>query len=360
LQTFDGVRLSARWTLPEAAPQAVALIIQGSGTVGLDGDVSGPLTGAGYHGAAAKLSEQLAGLLAREGVASYRFAKRGVDDPTQTVNQTLPIMVRDAASALAVTRARFPRSKVFLVGFSEGALIASLVASENPVDALYLLGLISRPIDDGVAYQFLQWPVALVTNRLDRDHDGELSAAELAVLGEPGLLPLLGPTLSGASWKSIDADKSGTISIEKELVPAYRQTLGVVKYLLTTPSFSGWYQSFKGLAPFSETAKKITAPVHLYQALDDAQVDWGGVAAAQGAFAGTTTLQVFPGLGHCFAPMDGVFGEIKTSGPFDARLLEAVAADLHWRYQVFSNIITQVQKMTTDYSEFHLTFLIQC
>src|SRR5450759_392147 len=102
IETTDGQKLNGILTLPSDQVVSAALIIQGSGNVGLDGDVSGPFLGTGYKGQPAKLSEQIANSLAAVGVASLRYSKRGVDDPTQLPNQKFPYLVNDANSAFQV------------------------------------------------------------------------------------------------------------------------------------------------------------------------------------------------------------------------------------------------------------------
>src|SRR4051794_20198085 len=75
----DGVVLSGKWNIPAEAKEAV-LILQGSGNVAADGDVSSFLLGAPYRGGSGKLSEQMAEALAAKGVASLRYSKRGVEN----------------------------------------------------------------------------------------------------------------------------------------------------------------------------------------------------------------------------------------------------------------------------------------
>lgn len=325
VETFDGLRLSAVLTLPDSEPRAVTVILPGSGqTVGLDGDVSGAFLGFGYKGAPAKLSEQIAEKLARAGVASLRYAKRGVEDATQLPNQTMPYLVKDADAAFSLVKSRFPGVKASFTGFSEGAMLAVKIASERTdVDALYLLGLPTRSIDDVVAYQMIQWPVELLRNRVDANKDGMLSSEELAAIAQP---PIMGALL-GSTWASLDANGDGTVSIASELSPAYVKFHGVVVGLLKGPGFKEWYESLQVFPSFSSQAEKIKTPVYLYHALDDAQVDWAWTAADARYFAGTVETRLFSGVGHCFSPMDGAYGEVKTSGPFGQDFLSALVED---------------------------------
>ncbi|MBI3542097.1 MAG: alpha/beta hydrolase [Deltaproteobacteria bacterium] len=318
LTAHDGVKLSAKWAIPSGTARAALVIVQGSGNVGTDGDVSGPYTGRGYKGQKANLSDQLAERLAREGIATLRYAKRGFEDQAQLANQTAPYLVRDARTALEAARARFPGAKSGFVGFSEGALVAALVAAETPVDALFLLSLPTRSIDDGLAFQFVQWPVELLARKLPHTANGELVAGNLA-------LPFLGPV-----GDKLDQDHNGSLSLDRELIPAYREMLSVVLGMLSKPPFEAWYRSLRALPPFAQIAARVSAPVFLYQPLEDAQDHWSWVVADQSLFtgnAGRTQLRLFAGVGHAFAPMDGELGDTKTSGPFSPALLDALAAD---------------------------------
>lgn len=325
VRTRDGALLSAKWTLPESELRAAVVILQGSGNVGLDGDVSGPFTGSGYKGAPAKLSDQLAEALAKKGVASLRYSKRGFDDARELPHQTISYLVEDAVDALTQVQNRFPFVRYGFVGFSEGALVSLMAASRVSVDALYLLSLPTRGIDEMFNYQFVEWPVNLLKTRLATDAKGELTGESLGRLAG-GALPIL-----GAAWSQVDANRNGTLSVGDELLAAYRQLHAGVLDLMSKPPYEGWYKSLREVAPIAELAARVTVPVFLYHATDDAQVNWAWLETDRKLFTannGQTTLRFFGGLGHCFAPMDGAFGEVKTSGPFDARVLEILSSDV--------------------------------
>ena len=332
----QGTQLKGEWELPNAAPHAVVVILQGSGNVGMNGDVSSPILGSGYRGGRTDLSTQLAETLASSGVASLRYDKRGFADASQLPNQTLPYLVSDAKSAMTLAKSRFPGVKTAFIGFSEGALVATLAAAELPtdmaVDRLYLFGLPSRNADELFHYQFVQWPVQLLST-LDRDPtDGILTAKELAPLGQSGDLPLLTLLMSpqDASWTNLDVDHKGSISIATQLVPTYEKVYAAVLGMMQSPAYANWYQSMKSAGSlFADAAKKVTVPVTLYQSVADAQISWSNVDQDKNDFAGTVQIRYFGNnLGHCFSPMDGDFGQIKTTGPIDAGVLATFAQDL--------------------------------
>ncbi len=329
LSMDDGVKLSAQWDVPAGTADAnvkkAFLILQGSGNVGKDGDVSSPLIGQGYLGKPAKLSDQIAAVLDSAGFASLRYDKRGFDDASQLGHQIFPYLVKDAQSALSALHARFPQAELGMVGFSEGALVAVFAAAETEsvprVSSLYLLSLPTRSIDESLAYEYVQWPVDLLKRKLGVSANGELLPPTFDFL-----LPLL-----GVDWKGMDRGHTGRLSLASEVLPAYLNRYASILKLLETPAYSGWYNSLKVAPPFSEAAGKITAKVYLYEPLEDAQNDWSWVVTDQSFFTanqGQTTLETFPGLGHCFSPMDGEIGQIKTSGPLSPSVLEALGRDV--------------------------------
>ena len=320
--TTDGQKLKAAFMLPSTQTKAVILILQGSGNVDLDGDVSGPFLGMPYHNQSGKLSLQLAESLANLGIATLRFSKRGFDDATQLPNQKFPFLVNDAESAYQLMLARFPTIKHGVIGFSEGGLVASFLASDMPVDALYLLAPVTRPIDQVFGYQFIEWPTKLMLNHLTAAQDESISATTISKYSDLKL-PLIGAPLS-----SLDADKDGQISISGELFPAYQNYYFAVRGLLATPALSGWYESLKALGPYAETAAKIKSPsIYIYQGMDDAQLNWIWTLEDSYSYPVKPVMHFYPHVGHCFSPMDGMIGEVKTSGPYAPEMLKQLGLD---------------------------------
>ena len=335
LRASDGTPLQAAWTLPDSVPtnpRAVVVLLPGSGNVGLDGDISSPMLGSGFRGQPAKISEQLSSALAAKGIASLRYSKRGFENPDQLKNQIIPFLMSDAIDAITAIKKKFPHAQTGIVGLSEGALLAVMAAGKNPVDQLFLFGLPSRSIDEIVAYQFKGWPMALLMTKADTNHDRTLQNSELAVFGAPGLLPILG-TIFGQSWKAIDTNHDGQLSVS-ELIAGYNGSLTSVKQLLATPAYSSWYRSMQAVPDFSQLAAKVTAAPYFYQGMDDAQVKSSWIEDDAFYFSKVSSVRLFEGLGHAFSPMEGVIGEIKTSGPFSSNVMNAFLADAQGAFQL--------------------------
>ncbi|HRH19362.1 MAG TPA: alpha/beta fold hydrolase [Brevundimonas sp.] len=131
-------------TLIDAGPGApAALIIAGSGPTDRDGN--SPI------GIVASTYRLLAEGLAAEGISTLRYDKRGVaaSAPAALAESDLRFdtMVRDAGAWAGRLREETGQACVWLIGHSEGALIAQAVAAENQtgICGLVLLSGAGRP-----------------------------------------------------------------------------------------------------------------------------------------------------------------------------------------------------------------------
>lgn len=188
--TLHGTLLQPR----SAEPLAVALLIAGSGPTDRDGN-----NPAGGHNDSLK---KLAQNLARHGIASLRYDKRGVAASRAATPDERDLSV-DAYVADAVAWGRLlKRDKAFdrliLIGHSEGALIASLAAPQLEADALVALAGSARPIDQVLREQLssrLPPPLLAQSNRLlDSLLAGQISTPvpeALQVLFRPSVQPYL-------------------------------------------------------------------------------------------------------------------------------------------------------------------------
>lgn len=323
IQTRDSILLKAKWTIPEN-PKSALLILQGSGNVSMDGDVSGPLLGSGYLGQPARLSQQLAHQFARIGVASLRFSKRGVDDPNELIHQTIPYMMDDSMSALDEIRKKFPNLKIGIVGFSEGALIASMIANKVRPDALFLLSPPTRSIDESLMYQFITWPIDLIRKNIFQGAD----SIQISSLKKNTKVPLLGPGFTSTDITLFDLNTDGAISIHHELFTAYQSLHSMIHQMLKNSPLKEWYDSMKSVPTFTTLAKQIQTPLFIYQGMDDAQIRWSDVLYDSSFIPGLRATHFYSGLGHCFSPMTGGYGEEKTSGPMDQKLISQIKLDV--------------------------------
>nr|WP_298113689.1 alpha/beta fold hydrolase [uncultured Pseudomonas sp.] len=137
--TLHGTLLQPR----SSEPLPVVLLIAGSGPTDRDGN-----NPAGGHNDSLK---RLAQALAKHGIASLRYDKRGVAASRAATPDERDLSVeRYVADAVAWGRlleADPAFDRLILLGHSEGALIASLAAPEARADALVSIAGSARPID---------------------------------------------------------------------------------------------------------------------------------------------------------------------------------------------------------------------
>ena len=174
-------------------PLPVALLIAGSGPTDRNGN--NPM---GRNDSLKRLAQGLA----RQGIASLRYDKRGVGEGLALApderDLSVEAYVADAAGWVRQLLEDPRFASVILIGHSEGALVASLVAAEQPVAALITLAGSGRPIDEVLREQ-LQGrlpPVLLASShylidelRAGRTHQQVPEALE--VLFRPSVQPYL-------------------------------------------------------------------------------------------------------------------------------------------------------------------------
>ncbi len=200
LDTGQGV-LHGSLLLPRTeSPPPVVLIIAGSGPTDRDGN--NPAVGR------IDILRQLALQLARNGIASVRYDKRGVAESLAATPDERDLSVeRYVADAVAWSR-RIKADRRFgpliLLGHSEGALIASLAAGPAGADGVIALAGSGRPVD-----QVLREQLA-----------GRLPPAELA-----GAAELIGQLKGGHTSQRIPATLKDTFrpSVQPYLISLFRQ-----------------------------------------------------------------------------------------------------------------------------------------
>jgi len=231
ITTIDGQMLNGDLMMPltNVAPKAAVLILQGSGNVNMDGDVSGPFLGMPLPGQSGKLSLQIAESLAKQGIASLRFNKRGVDNVEQLPNQKLPFILNDAKSAIGLLKQQLPGIHYGVVGFSEGGILATLLANDIALDGLYLMAAPTRHIDAMLGYQFYAWPTKHLLGHLGAMNTPVINAS-VVTANQALNIPLVGSPLN-----SLDLNQDGQISVYDEVLTFYQGFYQQVRGLLATP-----------------------------------------------------------------------------------------------------------------------------
>lgn len=201
---------------PDSAPRAVAVMLPGSGTTDRNGD--SPL---GVRAASLRL---LAEALGQQGIATIRYDKRGIGESRAAGADEADLRFDDMATdargwaAEAVARTGLPCA--WLIGHSEGALVALVAAqaSDMPVCGLVLIAGAGRPAGEVLREQLnaglpdAMKPAAMsALDDLEAGRTTEAPAA-LAAVFRPSVQPYL------MSWLPLDpatlaADYDGPILI---------------------------------------------------------------------------------------------------------------------------------------------------
>lgn len=174
-------------------PLPVALLIAGSGPTDRNGN--NPM---GRNDSLKRLAQGLA----KQGVASLRYDKRGVGESLALApderDLSVDAYVADAAAWIEKLQGDPRFASVILIGHSEGALIASLAAARQSVAALITLAGSGRPIDDVLREQLQgRLPPALLASshylidELKAGHTHEPVPEALQVLFRPSVQPYL-------------------------------------------------------------------------------------------------------------------------------------------------------------------------
>lgn len=175
---------------PEGATRAAAVIIPGAGPTDRDGNSPIGVTGG--------VLRQLAEGLAERGVATVRIDKRGIAGSAAAgfdeAKLTFDIYVDDARAWADAAATRAGQPCAWLIGHSEGALVAELAAVDNPrVCGLILLSPVGRKAGDEIRAQLnTALPEAMKAPALAALDDLEAGRTTASV---PGLEALFRPSV---------------------------------------------------------------------------------------------------------------------------------------------------------------------
>ncbi|WP_437880918.1 alpha/beta hydrolase [Pseudomonas sp. LRF_L74] len=174
-------------------PMPVALLIAGSGPTDRNGN-----NPQGNNDSLRKLAE----LLAKHGIASVRYDKRGIAASRLAGQDERNLSVEaykdDAIAWARQLKADTRFSRLYLIGHSEGALIASLAAPRSRADALVSIAGSGRPLAQVLEEQLRKHqPPALLPESLalirslEQGKIHNLVSPQLMVLFRPSVQPYL-------------------------------------------------------------------------------------------------------------------------------------------------------------------------
>jgi len=225
---------------------------------------------------------------------------------------TLDNKVRDILSAVAVVKKQdgIDPTRIFLMGASEGTLLAAEAASRAPGDVhgLILYAVLSSTLKDALHYMAGEGAFLALRGIVDTNGDGTISKEEFA---EPRRNRAAG--LIDVKFEQLDVNADGTIALEdwlklrKPLVDAVdaAQFETINSWLKVTAAVStpkNWVEDHYAHASMWTFLSPLKIPIGLFQGIADQLVPVAGVRAleAQAKAAGKTNMEFryFEGLDH--------------------------------------------------------------
>lgn len=286
-----GETLVGTLTTPgHAAPFPAALVLPGSGPVDRDSDVRQLRLG---------ITRELSDALVAAGFATLRYDKRGVGESSGSFLATgLTDVAADARAALAVLRQRpeVDASCVVLVGHSEGALVAAMVAAEDrDLAGVALLSASARPGEE-----LLRWQAAQI-----------------------------GPTLPAPVRLLLRAFRTDLVRQVSKNHARLRATTTDVARMGGRRINARWHREFLAYDPRPDLAR-ITAPVLALTGAKDLQVPAADVDVIAATVPGPVRAVVVDDVSHVLRSQPGAPSlasyRSDVRKPVDERVLGAVTS----------------------------------
>jgi len=309
----EGLTTEAQLTYPAVGdgPFPGVLIIHGSGSTDMDGYIPASLSGTGEP---VRHYLLMAEYLTERGFAVLRYNKRGVGltgltlDADIVMNKTVQDLINDADKVLEVLmqQSQVDVGDITIIGRSEGAVIAPVVAIENPeVKSIVLMGAGAHNLYDLSWYQVVERNMVMF-DAIDSDNDGVTSVQEVRVL-HPTLVNAMVENSTGEwLWRpGFDLDGDGFMNATGELRPRY---VAYFEYLNQTQFQGSWYQSHFALGSTLELIGDVPASILILHGEEDQQGPVSEVFLLEQRLTEVDhidhTLITYPGLGHTYFPVD--------------------------------------------------------
>ncbi|MCL2774149.1 MAG: alpha/beta fold hydrolase [Oscillospiraceae bacterium] len=320
IKSFDGYMLKGKLTLPDGNDKISKLVIFVNG--------SGPNTYDDHRNIGSieyNYFDFWAEQFSTNGVAFFSYNTRGVDMGTepplyanvndQDYKSYLPLNeVEDISYMIKAIKEndRLKDCKVLLLGWSDGTIIAPLVAQKYPdmVNALFLCGYANDNLKDILMWQ-QDGGASMVWYRqnFDTNGDGKVSKAEYGA--DPN--NVVTSVLKNASFGSIDVNNDGYID-ESDLSIILKDSREAIfnaidkkdnewlKKYYPVQLTSGWFLQHFGLKSNMDLLPSLNLPIYIFHGTLDQSCDVNGVYAIRDKFAelnkNNLTVNVFEGYNH--------------------------------------------------------------
>jgi pimeloyl-ACP methyl ester carboxylesterase len=202
--------LKGSFVHPATSSGPILLVIPGSGPTDRDGN--GPL------GIRASTYRLLAQGLSQEGIGTVLIDKRGMFSSAPAVasanDVTVPDYVADTRAWIKVIRASTGAKCVWLLGHSEGGLVALVSAQEAPdICGLILVAAGGRKLGDVLREQFRSNPaLAPILNQAEAAIAAFEQGKPVDLAASPGLAPIFPPQIHGFLRSLLSYDPAELIS----------------------------------------------------------------------------------------------------------------------------------------------------
>jgi pimeloyl-ACP methyl ester carboxylesterase len=319
IKLFDDEMLTGKLDLPSDSATIKRLVIYIHGT--------GPGTYADHRkirGAEFNYFDLFADEFTKRGTAFFAYSKRGVDFgdtppyydkvDREKYKKCLPsIEARDIDAIIRFLKSdkRLRKAKVILLGWSEGTIVASMVAEKNTgVDALFLAGYANDNLFDVIKWQNSgESSMRAIGKYFDANNDGAISKEEYESSDK---IPAKMRTalFKDAPFEQLDANKDNRITAEDFGILnrlRYNMILTAVEkqdddwiwnnyFRITT----AWLKEHFELEPNKTRLLRINIPVFIFHGEEDINVPVEGVYDLRERFARNhkTNLQTFIFKGH--------------------------------------------------------------
>lgn len=317
---FDGETVEGKLSLPADVSKIKELVIYIHGTGPGTYDKHRKIGGVEFN-----YLDKFAEEFNRRGIAFFSYNKRGVeagDTPPlyekvdrEKYKKVLPsIEIKDIAVFIGTLRKdpRLKKAKIVLLGWSEGSIIASLVADDkkNKVSALMLAGYANDNLFDVIKWQN-SGGASMVNIRgyFDADHDNRIGREEYESDAKSAAAFRTG-AFGGAKFEQLDVNKDNIIdAADFGLLnkTRYEAILAAVdrgdddwiwnNYFHVT---TAWLKEHFELEANKARLLRIGIPVYIFHGEDDANCPVEGVYDLRERFqkAGKKNLQAFVFKAH--------------------------------------------------------------
>ena len=317
--SHDGYPMRGKLTVPNTTrPYAVVVYVQAA--EGMTVDMKRPLPNGTFN-----YFDLYREKLPEIGVGFFSYEGRGVtmgDSPPryETIDRdvyntsTLDNKVRDVLSAVsAVLKQKdVDPAKIFLMGASEGTLLAAEAAARAPDQVrggLVLYAVLSSTLKDMLKFQAADGPFLVINSVFDADKDGKTSKAEYDADARKNRA--LG--LQATPFETLDADHDGSFTqadfrtLRKPLVDAidadnFESISAWLKQTAVVDLPTGWLKDHFAHPSMWSFLSQLKIPVGLFHGTADnlAPIEGTRNLEAQAKRAGKTNLEFhyFDGLDH--------------------------------------------------------------